>query len=279
MTEPDDRFVLYRVEDRVAIVTLNRPHRLNALVAPMTEQLLDAYDRADADGAVGAVVLTGAGRGFCGGADFERLRTIEADSVEANHRLRRRDRAMRLTKPMIAAVNGSVGGAGLAHALMADVRFAAVGAKWTTAFARYGLVAELGSSWLLSRLVGPGRAHDLLLSARVFTTEEAYQYGLAEFVCPADEVLEKAVEYARAMSSLPPYSLRQIREQIHADLARGWDESYWDSVARTQASLSGAAFHGRLPEGCFVTPSRGRRPRRPADSLAFRRASGRAAPV
>jgi len=249
MPEPGEELVRYRVEDRVAIVTLNRPDRLNALVAPMTDQLLDAYDRADGDGDVGAIILTGAGRGFCGGADYARLRTIEAGGVEATHRRRRRDRAMRLTKPLIAAINGSVAGAGLAHALMADVRFAASGAKWTTAFARYGLVAELGSAWLLSRLAGTGRAHDLLLSARVFTTEQAHDYGLAEFVCPADEVLDRAVEYARDLAALPAHALRQIREQLHADLGRGWDDAYWDSVARTQASLGGAGFRDGLPAG------------------------------
>lgn len=229
--------VRYAVTGRVAVLTLNRPDRLNALVAPMTEQLLDAYDRADADDEVGAVVLTGAGRGFCGGADFERLRTVEAGGVAATHRRRRRDRAMSLGKPLVAAINGAVAGAGLAHALMADVRFAAAGAKWTTAFARYGLAAELGCAWLLARLAGPGRANDLLLSARVFTSEQALDYGLAEFVHPPAEVLPEALAYAAALAALPSRGLRQIRAQLHADLDRTWDESYWDAVARTGAGL------------------------------------------
>ncbi|MFC5813756.1 enoyl-CoA hydratase-related protein [Nonomuraea harbinensis] len=241
--------VLYDVEDRVAVLTLNRPDRLNALVPPMTNRLLDLLERADRDEDVRAVVLTGAGRGFCGGADFERMRTVEAASVMDTHRERRRDVAMRLTKPLVAAVNGAVGGAGLAYALMADVRFAAAGAKWTTAFARYGLVAELGVSWLLPRLVGVGRAKDLLFSARVFTSEEAYAYGLAEFLHPADRVLPEAVRYARELAAVSPHSIAQMREQIHADLERGWEDAYWDAAGRTARSVARDAYRDSLPGG------------------------------
>lgn len=241
-------FVRYEVDEGgVAVITLNRPDRLNALIPPMTRELMASYERADRDAAVRAVVLTGAGRGFCGGADFERMRTVEAGEVVESHRQLRRDRAMRLGKPLIAAVNGSVGGAGLAHALMADVRFAAEGAKWTTAFARYGLVAEMGTAWLLARLVGVGRAKDLLFSARVFTSEDAHAYGLAQFLYPAAQVLPRAVEYARELARVSPHSIAQMREQIHADLARDWDAAYWDSVERTRRSLARDAYRASLP--------------------------------
>ncbi|WP_051752648.1 enoyl-CoA hydratase-related protein [Streptosporangium amethystogenes] len=247
MTSTEPKFVRYEIDEGVAVITLDRPDRLNALIPPMTRELIGLLDRADLDDAVRAVVLTGAGRGFCGGADFERLRTVEASGVVETHRALRRDRAMRLRKPLIAAVNGAVGGAGLAHALMADIRFAAAGAKWTTAFARYGLVAEMGTSWLLTRLVGMARAKDLLFSGRVFSSEEAYEYGLVQFVHPADEVLERSVRYARELAAVSPYSISQMREQIHADLERDWDTAYWDSVERTQNSIGWDTFRRSVP--------------------------------
>src|SRR5262245_1316435 len=196
--------ILYRVEDRVATITLNRPDKLNAYTQVMSGELREAFAKADADEAVRAIVLTGAGRGFCAGADMARLSSAAAgksnlrnegdwptEGLAANF-AQRCSYILGVKKPIIAGINGAVAGIGLVLTLYCDIRYMAAGAKLTTAFARRGLIAEHGIAWMLPRLIGPMHALDLLLSARTISAEEAERMGLVH-VLTADGFAE-AVE-------------------------------------------------------------------------------------
>ena len=225
--------VLRSIEDGVAVLTLNRPDRLNAWTAEMERAYFDLLaDCAERDD-VRAVVVTGAGRGFCAGADMQELQSIGDGGVDEAARDRdRRPQAFPLTipKPIVAAINGPVAGIGLVQALMCDVRIAAEGAKITTAFARRGLVAEHGISWILPRLIGPARALDLLLSGRVVLAEEAAAMGLVNLAVPAEGVLERALAYARELAThSSPASMAAMKRQVYGDLERGLEESVADA--------------------------------------------------
>lgn len=219
--------LLYKVEDRVATITLNRPDRLNAWTSLMSGELREAFLAADADAGVRAIVLTGAGRGFCAGADMSRLqsaasgkgdlRVTEAaptEGIEANF-AQRLSYILAVRKPVIAAINGPVAGIGVVLACYCDLRFMAAGAKLTTSFARRGLIAEHGIGWLLPKLIGPMNALDLLYSARTVTAEEAGAMGLVR-VLPAEgfaaAVQAKAAEIANLSS---PRSTRIIKKLVY----------------------------------------------------------------
>ncbi|MGD8416539.1 MAG: enoyl-CoA hydratase-related protein [Pseudomonadales bacterium] len=222
------------VEDGVGIITLNRPARMNAWTGRMHTEYRFCLAELDADEAVGAIVVTGKGRGFCVGGDAEAL-TGHAEKggydpgtpeelAKPGHGVDARFEAsfayqFGLCKPIIAAMNGPAAGVGLALACFADLRFAAAGAKFTTAHGKLNLPAEYGLSWLLPRMLGLTRANELLLSSRVFTAEEALSLGLVNGVLPADEVLPHAVGYARMLiDTVSANSLRQTRWQIYRDL-------------------------------------------------------------
>jgi enoyl-CoA hydratase/carnithine racemase len=220
--------VKVQVQDGVALLTLNRPERLNAWTQEMERVYFDALEDCAAAEDVRAIVLTGAGRGFCAGADMQELQSLGNGGAAAipPEQLARERRpqalALSIPKPIIAAVNGACAGIGLVQALMCDLRFAAEGAKITTAFARRGLVAEHGISWMLPRLVGPARALDLLLSGRVVLAEEALSLGLVNRVLAPERLLEATLEYARELVvSCSPASMAAMKQQVYADLERG----------------------------------------------------------
>jgi enoyl-CoA hydratase/carnithine racemase len=228
MSESKDT-VLYRAEEGVALLTLNRPDRLNAWIPEMVIRYFDLLDRAAADREVRAIVVTGAGRGFCAGADVGALKDI-TEGEAAWTIDRPQIYALSIPKPIVCAVNGACAGLGLVHALMCDVRFAAAGAKFTTAFVRRGLIAEHGISWILPRLVGPSRALDLLLSGRVFLAEEAAEMGVVNRVLPAEEVLPAAIAYARDLAAnCSPWSMATIKQQIYRHVALDVDGALADS--------------------------------------------------
>jgi len=220
--------VLSRVENRVAIVTLNRPDKLNAWTPQMEGELRDAMEKADADEAVRAIVLTGAGRGFCAGADMGVLAAIQGgarraapDAARPHDMDRRPDYQIRygyfpsLSKPVIGAINGPCAGLGMVVALYCDLRFAADSAVFTTAFARRGLIAEHGISWMLPRLVGQTCALDLLLSARKVDAAEAYRIGLVDRVCATSSLMDETLAYARELAeSVSPRSMAVIKRQL-----------------------------------------------------------------
>jgi enoyl-CoA hydratase/carnithine racemase len=222
--------VLYEVSDAgVALITLNRPERRNAWGGALTSTFFHCLEAAEADVHVRVIVMTGNGPAFCVGADMGDLGTISSTTVESGG-MAVKDKITalvaekhpyfltQLRKPVIAAINGSIAGIGLSLALMADIRFAAAGAKFTTSFARRGLVAEYGISWILPRLVGWGAAADLLLSGRTFLAEEAAELGLVRTVRPAEQLMEHTLAYADDIArNCAPSSLAAMKEQLYAD--------------------------------------------------------------
>ena len=201
----------YAVADRVLTLTLNRPDKLNAFTAQMMVELLDALDRADADDEVRAIVVTGAGRGYCAGADlsagpgtFDAGERGSAASVgieglrDGGGRVTLR--IFELTKPVIAAINGPAVGVGVTMTLPMDVRIASEAARFGFVFARRGLVPEACSSWFLPRLVGISRACEWVYSGRVFDVREAHEGGLVRSVHPPEELLPAAYAIAREIA-------------------------------------------------------------------------------
>ncbi|GAA3358438.1 MULTISPECIES: enoyl-CoA hydratase-related protein [Saccharopolyspora] len=226
---PEDDEILVEHRDAVLLLTFNRPDRLNAWTPSMRRRYFDLLEEADADPSVRAVVVTGAGRGFCAGTDLSAL----GDTPEPDVDERAISLSIRIRKPIIAAINGPVAGIGLVAALFADVRFAAEDAKFTTAFSRRGLVAEHGISWLLPKLVGAGAALDLMLSARTLPGTEAHRMGLVDRVLPASEVLAAALEYAHVLATeCSPASLADIKEQIYSGLDSGLETARADASNR-----------------------------------------------
>jgi enoyl-CoA hydratase/carnithine racemase len=226
MTAPASTDVItHELRDGVSIITLNRPDRLNAWVPEMQVQYFDQLQACAEDPEVKVIVVTGAGRGFCAGADMESLQSLGAGDTSADETQRdERPQTFPLTvpKPILAAINGPAAGLGLVMALMCDIRFAAAGAKLTTAFVRRGLIAEHGISWILPRVVGPARALDLLLSGRIVLAEEAAELGLVNAVHPADELLDRTLDYARELATYSsPTSMAVMKRQVYEHLEQG----------------------------------------------------------
>ena len=238
--------VTLQVHDGVGVVTLNRPDRLNAVDDAIRSAFpVRMAEAADSDD-VRAIVLTGAGRGFCAGADVTVLGSIGAGEKRTMPG-RRYLVARTIPKPVIAAVNGVCAGLGLVFALSADIRFAAPSTRFDTGFARRGLVAEQAIGWLLTRAVGPSRALDLLYTGRTFTGAEAHTLGLVDHLHPEDAVLDQAVTYARRLaSSSSPVSMAAMKWQVQRALETSLWEGLDDAEALTAAALAGRDFveHG-----------------------------------
>lgn len=238
-----DRLVLETRHGAVLVLTFNRPDRLNAWNDGLEDTYFAALEAADADESVRAVVITGAGRGFCAGADMADVSEVaeHGDGSEVLARPHPRSYPLQMRKPLIAAINGPAAGLGLVEALYCDTRFCAEGAKLTTSFARRGLIAEYGISWLLPRLIGVGRALDLLLSARVVLADEALRIGLVDQVVPADAVLEAAISYATELATFcAPTSMAIIKRQVYDDLGGSFAEAVQRADQLLLESLAGA---------------------------------------
>ena len=205
----DYQQVLYAVDAGVLTITLNRPERLNAFTARMMYELIDAFERADADDAVRAVIVTGAGRAFCAGADlgsgggtFDYSGGPAAQALE-EHRDGGGLVALRIfasKKPVIAAINGPAVGVGITMTLPMDVRIAASGARMGFVFARRGIVPEACSSWFLPRVVGISRAAEWVYTGRIFSAEEALAGGLVSRIVPPADLLATARGLAREIA-------------------------------------------------------------------------------
>ena len=225
--------VLFELRDSgVAVVTLNRPDRMNAWGGGLAAAFYRCIDRAEADPDVRVVVLTGNGRAFCAGADMGGADTIGGATITGDTDVtklvgeRHPHFVTGLRKPAIAAINGACAGIGLTQALMCDVRFAAAGAKFTTAFARRGLIAEYGISWILPRVVGWGASLDLLLTGRTFYAEEAKELGMVKEVLPPDELMPRVLAYAEDMAvHCAPSAMAVIKRQIYDDALRNVDDT------------------------------------------------------
>jgi 2-(1,2-epoxy-1,2-dihydrophenyl)acetyl-CoA isomerase len=220
MTEQD---LIEAAQDGVATLTLNRPDRLNALSTAMVEGLLEALPRLAADPDIGAVVLTGAGRGFCSGGDVKGMAEGSAAHLmgsEGAQRLRGRMEVARLLheigKPTIAMVNGVAAGAGLAIALACDLRIAGQSARFVTAFAKVGFSGDFGGSYFLSKLVGTGKARELYFTAGALDPAQALALGVANHVVPDDKLAEATMALAQNLAQGPRIALRLMKRNFNA---------------------------------------------------------------
>jgi len=240
--------ILYDVTDPVATITLNRPKQLNAWTNRMGDEVRHAVARAEEDKSVVAIVITGAERGFCAGADLKGLQAIGAgaglneaggEDLTANPGdpdapegfQKTYTYFMSVRKPMIAAINGPCAGMAVPITLFCDLRFASERAVFTTAFSRRGLIAEWGVSWILPRLIGPAHAMDLLISGRRFDAEEACRLGVVNRVLPHDELLPFVRAYAEELAtSCSPTSMSIMKREIYKHLTEPLAEAHDESV-------------------------------------------------
>ena len=258
--------ILYRVDGGVAVITLNRPDKLNAWRAEMERELRSAMRDAGADPTVRVIVLTGAGRGFCAGADMNGLQSTVAagqaragstpapaapgpapfDASSRGDYQRQYSYFPAVPKPIIAAINGACAGLGMVMALYADMRFASDAAVLTTAFSRRGLIAEHGISWLLPRLVGMAHAADLLFSARKIRAPEALAMGLVSRVIPLADFEAEVMVYARMLATeVSPRSLGEIKREI-------WDAQFQglgEAIDAANADMPGSFVSEDFKEG------------------------------
>ncbi len=235
--------VLCEVADGVALVTLNRPESLNAWTPELGRSYFDRLQDADSDPEVGAIVVTGAGRGFCAGADFDYLKEVEESGAPAEPDPRPQSFPRSLRKPVIAAINGPCAGLGFVIAMMCDIRFAAPGAKLTTAFARRGLIAEYGLSWVLSRVAGTSTALDLLLSGRTFLAGDGLELGVVDRITAPDRAAEEARAYAIELARYSsPASMATIKGQVYGDLEQDLSQATADAVAYMEQSFERPDF-------------------------------------
>jgi enoyl-CoA hydratase/carnithine racemase len=251
----DYQQILYEVSDGIATITLNRPEKLNAWTGQMGKEVRAAMEAADTDPAVKVILFTGAGKGFCAGADMSLLAEIVQSGglpEDADHALRHRPAGQHservppdfqgtysyfpsLTKPVIAAIQGHAVGLGLILSLYCDLRFASNEAKFSTAFARRGLIAEYGTAWMLPRLIGLSNALDLLLSARTVGAEEALRLGLVNRVFPAESFLSEVRAYARELAGqVSPRSVAAIKAQVYCALFQTLEQA---TIASERAML------------------------------------------
>lgn len=245
MPQADSEVLLEVDDDGVALVTVNRPGRRNGWTPGLEAEFFGLLDQLDVDPAVRAVVLTGAGTTFCPGMDTERLDEIAGKPLVLSGR-RPPAHLLSYRKPIVAAINGACAGIGLVLALACDVRFAVESARFTTAFARRGLAGEYGVTWLLPRIVGPGRAADLLLSARVVEAAEAREIGLVNFVVTGD-VVAPALDYARDIArNCAPTSLAMLRHQLLADAQSDLPTALAAGYRAMTDAVQGAAFREGL---------------------------------
>ena len=241
-------FIEYEVTDPVATIRLNRPERLNALTYPLMVELRDAVDRAAADPAVVGIVITGNGRGFCAGLDSADLVAVTSGSGGGD----RREPAdgevpglftylLSVPKPVIAAVNGAAAGGGVVLATMCDVRFASPAAAFVTVFGQRGLLSEHGTTWTIPRLVGTGRALDLLWSSRRVGGEEAARIGLVEYLVEPGDLVTAAQDYVRLLAAtVSPASMADTKELVYRHAGAPWEDALREAE--------------RAPVGCHRPP-------------------------
>ncbi len=211
--------VLIATQDGVQTVTLNQPARLNALSSAMLAQIGSALRAAERDDAVRAIVLTGAGKAFCSGADISEF-NMGDERLQPGEHLRNvlnplTVRMRSTEKPILAAINGVAAGAGLSLALACDLRFAAESARLVVAFVKIGLVPDAGCLYFLPRLVGPGKALELAWTGDPVSAHEAFELGLVNEVLPDDQVLPHAQAFAARLASGPAKALGLIKRAIN----------------------------------------------------------------
>ena len=235
---------LERPEPGIAVLTLNRPERLNAMTMSMFDELMAVPLALKSDLDLRALIITGAGRGFCAGYDLDQVHEITELGIREFLRFQELATgglaALRgLPVPVIAAVNGAAAGGGLALALSADIRLCSPNAKFNAAFVKIGLsCGELGSSWTLTRLVGPGRAAEICFTGRFVEAEEAERIGLVNQVLPADSLLDEAMAMARRIAANSPGGVQLSKRAMQANLEIGSYAAALELENRGQALLT-----------------------------------------
>lgn len=237
----------------VRMLTLNRPEKLNAMNVALVAALHAALDEVAADRSCRVVILTGAGRGFCAGLDLggygdvpghEQRGPVQRGFATQQHIAELIPHLRRLPQPVIAAVNGPAAGGGFALVLGSDIRLAARSARFNAAFVRIGLSAcDVGTSWLLPRLVGAGRAHELMLTGRLFDAEEALRIGLVIDVVDDDALLEKALQEAELVMRNTPMGVHMTKEVMWSALEIPGQQAAIDLENRTQIMVAQTADH------------------------------------
>jgi enoyl-CoA hydratase/carnithine racemase len=233
--------ILYEVSDRVATLTLNRPDKLNAWTQTMEQEVTSAIREAAADDRIRAIILTGAGKGFCAGADMSLLSAISQEpsarsefltdvNVDGDVRADFRKKhawLLSVPKPIIAAINGAAVGLGFIIPLYCDFRFASEKARFSIIFSKRGLVAEYGLAWMLPRIVGTGNAIELMFTSKMVDAQEALKIGLVSRVMPEENFLLAVQEFAREMAAnVSPRSLRIMKRQIYTGLFQTLGEAF-----------------------------------------------------
>ena len=242
--------VLYTISGGVATITLNRPEKLNAWTRTMESEVRQAMGEAAADDRVRVIVLTGAGRGFCAGADMSLLQDVVDRRVHPlpNERKdgqtgagdfeRQYSYFPAIPKPVIAAIHGPAVGLGLVIAMFCDLRFASDEARFGTAFARRGLIAEYGLAWLLPKIIGHANALDLLLSARILNAQEALRVGLVNQVFPQEQFRASVTAYANELAeSVSPRSTAVIKRQVYQAMSQTLGQALDTASEEMMASL------------------------------------------
>jgi 2-(1,2-epoxy-1,2-dihydrophenyl)acetyl-CoA isomerase len=237
------------IRDRVAVLTMNRPERLNALSPSMIDTAIATLERCAVDPAIGCVVLTGAGRGFCAGGDVSAMSSRAEGDLTLEQQVDRQRTIHRfagllhaMPKVSIAAINGACAGAGLGLALACDLRLAADNAKFTTAFAKVGFSGDFGITWPLVRTVGEARAKELLFLSDLLTAQQACELGLLNRVLPAGELMEAALQLAARIARGPLVAYRYMKENVHAASVESY-QALLDREGFTQRRTGGTADH------------------------------------
>ena len=220
--------VLSEVDGGVGLITLNRPDKLNAWTPAMRLAYFDTLEMFASDPDVRAIVVRGAGRGFCSGADLSIIRSPDAQSEAARAAESRQYWfPLSIGKPIVAAIHGPCLGIGLQQAMFCDIRFAARDAKIGAPYVRRGIVGEMGITWMLSRLCGVGAANDIMLSGRMLSGEEAARIGLVNEAVEPDQVFERAMTYARDLAAnCSPLAMRTVKLQLYHDLMDEFTPSF-----------------------------------------------------
>lgn len=246
--------VLYETDGGIACVTLDRPELLNALDAELGEDLGRALRFAAADAETRAVVLAGSGRSFCAGGDLKAMaagsRTAGADNPELGAILRNFHDIvgfmMGMDKPLVAAIHGSAVGAGMSIALACDLRIASEDATFSQAFIRIGLSPDGGSTWLLPRLIGPGRARQIMMTGETIDARRAAEWGLVNEVVPAGQHVARARELARRIAGFSPGALGSLKRLLRVSARNTFAEQLEAEAAAQTANAASDEFRDAL---------------------------------
>jgi 2-(1,2-epoxy-1,2-dihydrophenyl)acetyl-CoA isomerase len=211
--------VLFEKRGRVGLITLNRPERLNAWSAEMARLVQESIEECNADDAIGAVVITGQGRGFCSGADLRRDRSADPTTPRRRGESEPLPFFLQRSKPLIAAINGPAVGVGLTLTLCCDVRLASDNARLSARFVRIGLTPELGSTYFLPQIVGLGNAAELILTGRIIDAAEAGRVGLVNKVVPQDRLLDEAMALAEEIAFNPTQHVAWAKRLLYSNAA------------------------------------------------------------